>query len=213
MVKAIFFDFDGTLADTAPGIVLTMRESFRELGMDIPSEADIRQTIGLPLIDAMMMLGGLDREGGERATEAYRRLFPIYEVTHITIFSEVAQTLKALHSRGIRMAVCTSRGLESLESILGRNGLLEYFETSVTNSDHLAPKPSPEMVNVLLDRMRLQKEDVLVVGDTTFDIGMGNAAGCRTVAVTYGNHSLSQILEASPTFVIDRFSDLLSMAI
>ena len=208
-IKAVLFDFDGTLADTAPGIVLTMQETFRCMGLPIPQEDTIRQTIGLPLADCIRILGKLPAEDVERGTEIYRELFPAFELTHITIFPAVPETVRELHSRGIRMAICTSRGRGSLESILSRNGLWEYFEAVVTASDNITPKPAPDMVLTLLDRMGLVPEDALVVGDTTFDVLMGNRAGCRTIAVTYGNHPPQQLRSVGPGRIIDSFPDLL----
>jgi len=208
MTKAFLFDFDGTLADTAKGIVLTMQETFRTMGLPVPEDAAIIKTIGLPLVKCLQMLGGLSDEDALRGTEIYRELFPTFELENITIFPEVADTLHELQSRGIRLAICTSRGHDSLKRILTRNGLWDCFETVVTATDNIAPKPAPDLVFALLDRMNLKSDDVFVVGDTTFDIQMGKAAGCRTVAVTYGNHTLAQLQAASPTHIITHFSTL-----
>lgn len=204
-MRAIFFDFDGTLADTAPGIVLTMQSTFHELGLPVPSEEAVRQTIGLPLGDALPLLGAPAAEG----MAVYQRLFPSCELTHISIFPEVQETLTRLKANGIRMAICTSRNKESLDSIVTRHGLEGFFETVVTGSDGIPAKPAPDMVLTLLRRMGIGQ--ALVVGDTTFDIGMGNAAGCPTCAVTYGNHSAEQLQTAHPTYIIDRFSQLIPL--
>lgn len=208
MTKAFLFDFDGTLADTAKGIVLTMQETFRTMGLPVPENAAIIKTIGLPLVKCVQMLGGLSEEDALRGTEIYRGLFPTFELENITIFPEVADTLRELQSRGIRLAICTSRGHDSLKRILTRNGLWDCFETVVTATDNIAPKPAPDLVFALLDRMNLKAEDVFVVGDTTFDIQMGKAAGCRTVAVTYGNHTKEQLEAVSPTHIITHFGTL-----
>ena len=208
MTKAILFDFDGTLADTAEGIVLTMQETFRQMGLPVPGEAAVRQTIGLPLADGIRLLGNLSDEQTERGTQTYRALFPTFELSHIKMFPGVAGVISELSRRGIRMAICTSRGRNSLERILSRHGLWECFETVVTSSDGLAPKPAPDPVLALLERMGLEADEAMVVGDTTFDILMGSRAGCRTVAVTYGNHSREQLLEVCPTHVIDDFAEL-----
>ena len=109
------------------------------------------------------------------------------------------------------MAVCTSRDRESLMLIMRPRGLQEFFETEVTGSDNIKAKPLPDMVLALLGRMRLGAEDALVVGDTTFDIEMGIAAGCDTCAVTYGNHTPDRLREAKPTYMTDNFRDLLTL--
>ena len=206
--KAILFDFDGTIADTAEGIVTTMKETFKEMSLPIPADNEMLATIGIPLYNALKMLNNLDDAEAQRATETYDRLFPKFEATVVKIFPGVKDTLQWLAAQGYRLAIVTSRNLESLDMIMDRHGINQYFETKITASDKLTPKPAPDMVNALLERMHLRKDEAVVVGDTTFDIDMGNNAGCRTVAVTYGNHPKEKLIESKPAFMIDSFSTL-----
>lgn len=212
MPKAILFDFDGTLANTAPGIVLTMQKTFQEMGLPIPTDEEVRHTIGLPLKKCVQTLGQLSDKEAEEGTAIYRKLFPVYEIEHISIFPSVSETLSLLFSQGIRMAICTSRNKFSLDSILQRYALENYFETILTADTHkLNPKPAPDMALVLMERLQVNASQTLVVGDTTFDIEMGNRAHCTTVAVTYGNHSRQQLLSANPTHIIDRFDQIVEI--
>ena len=212
MPKAILFDFDGTLANTAPGIVLTMQKTFQEMCLPIPTDEEVRHTIGLPLKKCVQTLGQLSDKEAEEGTAIYRKLFPVYEIEHISIFPSVSETLSLLFSQGIRMAICTSRNKFSLDSILQRYALENYFETILTADTHqLNPKPAPDMALVLMERLQVNASQTLVVGDTTFDIEMGNRAHCTTVAVTYGNHSRQQLLSANPTHIIDRFDQIVEI--
>jgi phosphoglycolate phosphatase len=212
MPKAILFDFDGTLANTAPGIVLTMQKTFQEMCLPIPTDEEVRHTIGLPLKKCVQTLGQLSDKEAEEGTAIYRKLFPVYEIEHISIFPGVSETLSLLFSQGIRMAICTSRNKFSLDSILQRYALENYFETILTADTHqLNPKPAPDMALVLMERLQVNASQTLVVGDTTFDIEMGNRAHCTTVAVTYGNHSRQQLLSANPTHIIDHFDQIVEI--
>lgn len=208
MIKAIFFDFDGTLANTAPGIVCTMQETFRRMGLPVPTDQQVFQTIGLPLEQATGLLGCDTPEKAMAARDLYCRLFLDYEITNISIFPHAAETLSYLHEQGMRMAICTSRDKMSLELILNRHKLTSFFEVYATHDDRLIPKPAPDMVLFLLNKTGLKANEVLVVGDTTFDIDMGNKAGCKTVAVTYGNHTEQQLQSANPTYKIHSFEQL-----
>lgn len=210
MIKAILFDFDGTLCDTAPIIVDTMRRTFTALKRPIPTESEMRATIGLPLVKALQQLGRLTNDEAPVAVKMYQGLFPKNGGT-ARFFPGVATTLAALHERGVRMAVCTSREVVSLLAMLRANGVARYFETQATNTDGLPPKPDPAPALFLLERMSLSPEQTLVVGDTTYDIAMGNAAGCPTCAVTYGNHSRERLATAAPTYTIDSFEQLLDV--
>ncbi len=209
MLKAILFDFDGTLADTAPGIVRNMAQTFEEMGLPVPAEQDMKDTIGIPLVKALQMLGNLSDEDTQVAMDTYLRLYPTVEVSYVSIFPQVKETLQVLANQGIRMAIATSRGAESLELIMRNHGIEGFFETTITNDDHLTPKPAPDMVLHLLERMEVTADETIVVGDTTYDIRMGNGAGCKTVAVTYGNHPKEKLASAEPSYTIDEFGELM----
>lgn len=212
MIKAILFDFDGTLVDSAPGIVKTMEETFIRLSVEVPSDEAMRATIGLPLRDALQLVGKLNDEDADKATALYRELFSIYEVGYIKVFPKVADTLDELHKEGMRMAIVTSRDRKSMELVAGKRNLTSYFETQVTGADGIKAKPAPDMVLALLEKMHLEADEALVVGDTTFDIEMGNSAGCRTVAVSYGNHTREKLQSVNPSFIIDSFDELLRIS-
>ena len=208
MIKNILFDFDGTLADTAQGIVETLRESFVRLGRPAPKEEAMVATIGRPLWKAFQTLGNMTDDEAFQAVEVYRELFMKYEIPNSRMFSGVVSMLEQLAERGIRMAIVTSRDRHSLDLILQNNGIDKYFETEVTVDDHLTPKPAPDMVLALLERMQIQADETLVVGDTTFDIEMGNRAGCKTCAVTWGNHSRELLATVCPDLIIDDLDSL-----
>lgn len=208
-IQAILFDFDGTLVNTAPGIVATMTEVFKRMGVDVPTEEAMRATIGIPLGPALSQLAGFNEEQEREAVELYRQLFVEYELSNLDVYPHVMETLKALKENDIRMAIVTSRDSSSLRLIMEPRGMHTYFETMVTASDGLRPKPAPDPVLALLQRMDISDQETLVVGDTTYDIGMGNNANCRTCAVTYGNHTAAQLAESNPTHVISDFRDLL----
>ena len=207
-IRFLIFDFDGTLADTADGIVATAQETLRRMGVpDVPPEV-IRGTIGLPLGTSLRIAGELPPEKEAEAVATYRELFACLELSRIRIYPGVAETLAAFAAQDIPMAIATSRGPNSLERILSGWGLSGYFPIRATSADGFPAKPAPDMVLALLERLKAPADETLVVGDTTFDIEMGNRAGCRTCAVTYGNHAGERLKTASPTWLIDEFAAL-----
>lgn len=210
-ISSIIFDFDGTLADTAAVIVASMTRTFTDMGIPVPSEDEIRRTIGMKLGIALARLGNLSESQAADATERYKRFFAENGVERIGLFPGVSTTLRVLRSRGIRMSIATSRNADSLGIILRNNGIHDCFEYLVTNSDNLAPKPDPAMVLHLLDRMGVAAGETLVVGDTTYDIEMGSRAHCRTCAVCWGNHDRGMLSSAGPEMYLERFEDILSI--
>ena len=139
----------------------------------------------------------------------YRELFFDYAPRHIVLFDGVKETLAACAQRGIRMAIATSRSSNSLDVILATHGIDGYFPWRVTADCGIKAKPAPDMVLHLLEEMRIEAGETLVVGDTTFDLEMGQGAGCRTAGVSYGNHSRELLATVRPDWIIDRFAALL----
>lgn len=210
-MAALIFDFDGTLADTRAGILATAQEVLRR--MDLP-EADpvaLAATIGLPLRDNFTRGAGLSDEDADRAVVIYRAIFEEVGVPAITAFPGVSEVLGTLASRGVPMAVATSRGQHSLEMLMHGLGLDRYIppERCFGVETSARPKPAPDMVYVILGKLGSKPGETLVVGDTTFDIEMGRAAGCFTCGVTWGNQSADVLAGARPDFLIDDIRKLL----
>lgn len=186
MITTYIFDFDGTIADTIKGITATMQETFRLHGWDIPVIEDIKGVIGLSLDGCMRGLGMADENDVTEMCATYRRIFPDVAMSQIELFPEVKDTLIELHKQGKRLAIATSRNKVSLTEIMKRHGVYDYFELLVSASDGYEPKPSPAMVMGILERMDIAENETMVIGDTTFDLEMGDKAHCWTCAVTYG---------------------------
>lgn len=204
-VKSIVFDFDGTLADTRPAILATVRATLVELGLPPVPDDRVQPLIGLPLAETFSRAAGIaDRTALERAVEIYRRLF--VEAAHaVRLFPGVAEVLARLHAGGVTMGVASSHGHESLDRLVRMLGLERYFRVVCGEEDAAAPKPAPDLVLRVLESLGVCSSEALVVGDTSYDILMGINAGCRTCGVTYGNHSRERLEAVGADFVVDDF--------
>ena len=205
----VVLDFDGTLADTSRGIIATMGATFRHFGLTVPSDEAICRTIGLPLRDSIAMLSGTDGELLNQAVEKYHVLFEEIGTRSITLFPGVKRTLQQLHDVGCTLAIATSRGHVSVENLCRHLGILPLLSHIVACEDVRQAKPHPEAVLHLMEVCSALPGGTWVIGDTTYDIGMGIQAGAHTIGVTYGNHSRQDLRQASATVIVDRFADAL----
>lgn len=206
----VVLDFDGTLADTSRGILATMTATFSHFGYPVPSDEAICRTIGLPLRESIAMLAHIDGKPLDRATDKYHELFEEIGTRNIELFPEVKNTLQQLHDLGCTLAIATSRGHVSVENLCRDLGIQPLLSHIVACEDVQQAKPHPEAVLHLMHTCSTQPEHTWVIGDTTYDIGMGRQAHARTIGVTYGNHSRRDLQEASATVIIDHFSEALS---
>lgn len=211
-IKNIIFDFDGTLADTAPLIVATMQAAIAELGLPDKTEAECRATIGLRLEDIpAVMWPGVSCPDSVYAS-TYRRIFDrLKRPLDVRCFPGVVDNLKTLHARGYGLAIASSRSHASLEEYAGTFGLTGIFAMLVGGNDVTHGKPAPDPVLAILDNMCWLSEETLTVGDAPVDILMAGAAGTASCGVTYGNSSAEALADAGADFIIDAFPDIMKI--
>ena len=139
----------------------------------------------------------------------YRNIFnSIKGSFKVHLFPRVFDTLIELNSRGVRMAIASSRSRGSLEEYCSDLHIGECFRMLVGGGDVKNGKPAPDPVNLILDKQGWAKAETLVVGDMNVDILMGKRAGTATCGVTYGNGSVAELEEAGADYIISDFSVL-----
>ena len=214
MTHLVILDFDGTLADTQPIIIASIQATLKELHLPERTDAECRTIIGLPLAECFTTLCSVDDTTAERCADVYRRVFDELNTDGtVRLFPHVLETLKALHDRGLQLAICSSRGRPTLEGFVKSFHLEHYVSMVVSSNDVEHHKPHPEPVQKILAALGIAPEEAVVVGDANYDILMGRAAGCRTVGVTYGNQTAADLRAAGADHLIDDFADLLTLPI
>lgn len=210
MTRLVILDFDGTLADTQPIIVGSIQRTLAEMGLPARSDAECASIIGLPLVECFSNLfPDIDTATAERCADRYREIFDeLNEPGVVPLFPHVLETIRALHASGLQLAICSSRGRPTLEGFVSNFHLEPYISMVVSANDVTHHKPHPEPVQIILEQLQVRPEEAVVVGDASFDILMGRAAGCRTVGVTYGNQTAEELRACGAECLIDRFGTL-----
>ena len=224
-MKYIIFDFDGTIGDSQSLIVKTLQDTMRAKKLEVKSDEACAKTIGLRLDEAFVSLFGMSDEAGMECAVTYREIFLDNKKTMIVQpFPHVIETLRELHRRGYILGMASSRNHCSLDGYVKQMQLEDIFSSIVAGDDVEHVKPAPDMVFMALGEMKGMKnpvtsaeagdvedmlDEVLVVGDMTFDVDMAHNVGCKACAVTYGNGTREQL--ASAEFIIDDFAELLGL--
>ena len=224
-MKYIIFDFDGTIGDSQSLIVKTLQDTMRARKLEVKSDEACAKTIGLRLDEAFVSLFGMSAEEGMECAATYREIFLDNKKTMIVQpFPHVIETLRALHRQGYVLGMASSRNHCSLDGYVKQMQLENIFSSIVAGDDVEHVKPAPDMVFMALGEMKGMKnpvtsaeagdvedmlDEVLVVGDMTFDVDKAHNAGCKACAVTYGNGTREQL--ASAEFIIDDFAELLGL--
>ncbi len=211
--RAALFDLDGTLVDTPRAIVETFTAAFASMGVHDRDPAAIRATIGLPLEQAFSRLleVPLTDPRVAQGVKQYQAFFKelILPKASTLLFPGVVEGLEALRGQGIALAVATSKYYASADALLKAAGIREHFDLVVGADQVSQPKPHPEMGEFIMRTLKVSAEHAVMVGDTTHDLKMARAAGMRSVAVSYGVHSVQELKSSEPTWLANTFDDVL----
>ena len=211
----LLFDFDGTIANTIPSIIYCFQKLLRSKGIEVDDEMIARNT-GLSLIEGFQLLTNIsDMEKIKQYAEEYKELYFREGIAKVVLFPEVAETMRQLHERGIRMALSTNNFEYIVTPVIERLGIMPYMNEIVcSDSENVkSVKPAPDIAFEAMRRTDSLPEKTLVVGDSIYDIQMGVAAGTATCGVTFGSHSKEALLEAGATCLIDSFDELLKIVL
>ena len=200
--RAVCFDFDYTLADATDSIVAGFQHGFTQMCWPAPDRETVLGTIGYLLEDAYTMLTG-DSDPVRRAQ--FRPLF--LEVAkerqrrETVLFPGAEELLRALHSRGVKTAIVSTKRGDTIQYIMERYKLMDQLEFVIGSEDVHAPKPDPQGLNMALERMGLSPKELLFCGDTVLDAGAAKNAGCPFCAVLNGTTPAEDFADFRPVHI------------
>lgn len=209
--RLIVFDMDGTLIDSGAIIAEHMAATFTEHGLAAPTRAQSNMVIGLTLDIAMQRLADCDTDTALALAETYRRLYRAMletEGRHEPLYAGAADALARL--RGMEtslLGIATGKALHGANRILALHGLSDHFIT-VQTPDHNPSKPHPGMMLRACAETGIDPSRAVMIGDTTFDMELGVAAGAKTIGVTWGYHERALLEAAGAHIIIDDYADL-----
>lgn len=182
-MKAIIFDFDGTLANTLPICFYSFQSVFKEFDNRDLSNEDIKAMFGPS--ETGIIKENLIHLNKEQAIEMYYEKYLENHMQLVKQNHEIDDLLKYIKKLGLKLAIVTGKAKRSLDISLKALQMEELFEVLVTGDDVIDPKPHPEGVINALTLLNVQKEDAIFIGDSEADIVAGLQAGVVTIGVQW----------------------------
>ena len=206
-IRAVLFDFDGTLADSFAAITASTNHVRESFGLPPMSEAEVRRYVGFGLENLMAELcPGFDPT---EAVRRYREHHPSVMFSGTKLFPGAADALAALHTRGIKMAVCSNKAVQFTRTLIDHLGLGELMGGVFGPEDAGGhPKPDPRMLLVACERLGVTPAEAIYVGDMSIDVHAGHAAGMRVWLVNAGEAGTDDPRTAGPERVLTGFAEL-----
>lgn len=213
--KVIALDFDGTTACTIPAIYHSARKMLEMHGYSVDKQV-VYDNFGLALPFAFRCFAGddtIDDATIEQMIVEYNNIYKEEGERLIELFEGVPETLRKLKEAGLTIVIASNNIRPVLDRLTRSLGIDQYIDDIVSVEDVENVKPAPDIALEVMRRYNAKGEEVLVVGDSTFDMDMGRGAGCHLCGVTYGSHTPEMLRETGARYMIDHFSELIDIAV
>jgi len=198
---AVIFDNDGTLVDSAPGILKSANTAFAELGYPAMAMAQFRPFLGPPLRNSFMAFAGMSDGEAERAVAVYRREYAGGNCFILQIYPGVEDLLRKLRAAGIKTAVASSKPKMFLEKIFGGIGLRALFDAVCGPDPDNHDEGKADIIAEAARACGVPPARCLMVGDRRFDVEGARALGMPCAGVLYGYGSREELEAAGADFL------------
>ena len=194
MPKTILFDLDGTLTDSGEGIINCASLALEHFGLPVPSRETMRVFVGPPLHETFMKFG-VPADKTDEAIRVYRsRYIPIGKFEN-TPYPGIRELLEVLHARGHRLCVATSKPEAMSVEILEHFDLAKYFD-AICGATLDKSRSSKEDVIAYLLAQNGRSDDMVMVGDTIYDILGAAHHGIASIGVDWGYGESADMIKA-----------------
>jgi phosphoglycolate phosphatase len=210
-LRAVIFDFDGTLADSYAAITASVNHVRAAYQLPPLEEAIVRRSVGRG--PEALMRDTVPGADVDAAVMIYRAHHPSVMLPGTHLLPGVAKTLATLHQSGLRLAVCSNKPRPFTQRLLEYLQLASLFDVVIGPEDAPRPKPAPDMLLLAIQRLEVAPASVLYVGDMVIDIRTARAAGVTVWVVATGSEAEADLRAAGPDRLPHSFEELACLAV
>lgn len=205
-IRAVCFDFDGTLADSYPGITASVNHVRAYHGLAPLPEAEVRRHVGRG--PAHLLTHTVPGADPEADVARYRAHHPSVMRGGTHLMPGAAEALSALKTAGLLLAVCSNKPRIFTQELLDYLGLGSVFAAVLGPEDVPHPKPAPDMLLAALRRLGVTPGEALYVGDMVVDVETARQAGVAVWIVPTGSDERGALAAAQPDHLLNDLSDV-----
>lgn len=207
--KAIFFDLDGTLTDSGEGIINCATLALEHFGLPVPSREEMGVFVGPPL-DQTFMKFGVPEDKTQEAVDVFRSRYLVVGKFENTPYPGIHQLLEKLKTQGHRLFVATSKPETTALEVLYKFELAQYFEVICGATMDGTRVHKADVIAYLLGKIGAP-ENILMVGDTEFDVIGAAAHGIKTIGVSWGYGKAAAMEQAGAMAIAHTMEELLAL--
>lgn len=214
MYKYVFFDLDGTLTDSGPGIINSAIYALDKFGITITDRKQLFPFIGPPLADSFRDLFGIPEDQIPLAINYYREDYNVKGIYENEPYEGIREVLEELHSKGIKLVIATSKPDYLAQIVLDHFDLSKYF-TYVSGAVKDVRISKTEVIQHALEANNIKNlDDVIMVGDRKYDVIGAKNCSLKCIAVLYGGYSTKEEFEEiRPDFLIENPHEIIDIVL
>lgn len=185
--KGVILDVDGTLVNSNDAHTHAWVEAMVEQGYEVEFEK-VRRLIGMGGDKLLPKAIGVEKESpeGEKMSERRTEIFKERYLPKLQAFPQVRELLEHFKEGGMKLAVASSAKKDELDDLLKVAQATDLVETTTSSDDAEESKPDPDIIQVALHKLGLNASQVVMLGDTPYDIEAARKAGVATIALRCG---------------------------
>ena len=185
--KNYIFDFDGTLAHTAPDILASIRKSCEKYGVNIDQDSLDDNLIGPPLdVIIKKIRPDIEDDVLNQVIRTFRSIYDSSTFPLTELYPGIKEVLSELHRNGVCLFIATNKRKIPLTNLLKKLDIFDLMDGFRTVDYTGGRLSKTEMVKMIISEHKLDKEDSIMIGDAMGDINAGIAAGISTAAALWG---------------------------
>jgi phosphoglycolate phosphatase len=212
MIKAVFFDLDGTLVDSGEGVRNSVEYALKKFGIEVENKDSLSCFIGPPLTVSFKTFYGFDDENADRGVAYYREYYKDKGIFEGYVYDGIEETLKRLKDAGKRVMVATSKPEEYAKRVLEKFGIAKYFDfIAGATMDEKTRANKIEIMQYAFDSCGVSPEDTIMVGDRLFDIEGAKHFGMECIAVLYGYGSMEEFKRYGAEYIVETAEDVANL--
>ena len=213
MYKLIAFDLDGTLADTLADLATAMNHALESEGLNGYPVDDYRQFVGngIDNLVRVTMADDWTSEGAERVKAEFYSYYADHCIDYTVAYDGIGELLQKLASDGYMTAVVSNKPDRFVPGILGTLYPEHRFTVAWGKQDGFARKPDPESLLKLIDLCKVDKDEVLYVGDSNVDVIFAHNAGVKVCGVSWGFRGERELKEAGADHIVNSAEELYAL--
>ena len=213
MVKAVVFDFDGTLCDTGVGVKKSAKYALDAFGIKAPEWEELDFFIGPPLLVTFQERFNQSVTDAEKLVKKYRERYTNIGLYESEFYNGIPQLIKDLKSQGFKLGIASSKPINYIEELLIKADLQSYFDYISAVSFNADCESKQSILERCLNELGVEPNDAIMVGDRFYDMDGARGAGVDSVGVLWGFGSKFELIESGATYVVDKIQDIESIAL